>query len=301
MPLKAAEIRASQPRKNAYKMADERGLFLLIQPSGARLWRLKYRFRGYEKKLSLGKYPKIGLAEARERRDEARRLIASGIDPAVARKQAELEAAMSQATTFRVVADEYIEKMACEGKPASTLVKMRWFRDVLEPDIGHRPIAEITPPETLDALRRVERLGHRETAHRLRAFTDRVFRYAIVTLRATASPANILRGALAAPKVTHRAAVLEPRKVGCTSRLRRTNSSPALPPASCVDSRIARTRSLSLRCPSRVPFRPRAASRAPHPSAAARYAGRSGRTVRRNPAYRWQEHCRSGSRIRREG
>lgn len=131
MPLKAAEIRASQPRKNAYKMADERGLFLLIQPSGARLWRLKYRFRGYEKKLNLGKYPEIGLAEARERRDEARRLIASGIDPAVARKQAALEAAMSQATTFRVVADEYIEKMAWEGKSASTLVKMRWFNTEL--------------------------------------------------------------------------------------------------------------------------------------------------------------------------
>ncbi|WBX82861.1 tyrosine-type recombinase/integrase [Sphingosinicella microcystinivorans] len=214
MSLKAAEIRASQPRKNAYKMADERGLFLLIQPSGARLWRLKYRFRGYEKKLNLGKYPEIGLAEARERRDEARRLLASGIDPAVARKQAALEAAMSQATTFRVVADEYIEKMACEGKADSTLVKMRWFRDLLEPDIGHRPIAEITPHELLDALRRVERRGHRETAHRLRAFADRVFRYAIVTLRATASPADILRGALTAPKVTHRAAVLEPRKVG---------------------------------------------------------------------------------------
>jgi integrase len=108
--------------------------------------------------------------------------------------------------------------MACEGTAASTLVNMRGFRDGLEPAIGHRPIAEIIPHEMLDALRRVERRGHRETAHRLRAFADRVFRYAIVTLRATSSPADILRGALTAPKVTHRAAVLEPRKVGALLR-----------------------------------------------------------------------------------
>jgi integrase len=214
MTLNIAEIRASQPRAKPYKLTDEKGLFLLIQPSGARLWRFKFRFRGIEKKMALGQYPEISLKMAREKRDEARRMLADGIDPVASKKQAALEAAISAANTFRTVADEYIEKMEREGKAAATMRKTRFLRDLLEPDIGHRPIAEITPHELLDSLRKVERRGHHETAQRLRAFAGRVFRYAIVTLRAQTNPADVLRGALTAPQVKHYAAILDPAKVG---------------------------------------------------------------------------------------
>jgi integrase len=218
MTLNIAEIRASQPRATPYKMADERGLFLLVQPSGARLWRLKYRFRGIEKKLALGRYPDISLKEARLKCDEARRMLSEGIDPAAVRKQAALEASLSAASTFATVAEEYIEKMEREEKAAATLKKARWFLKLLDRDIGHRPISEITPFELLTTLRKVEGKGHHESAQRARAFAGRIFRYAVVTARASSNPADLLRGALTAPKVTHHAALLEPTEVGALLR-----------------------------------------------------------------------------------
>lgn len=214
MAIKALEISRLQPRTTAYKVADEHGLYLQVQPSGARLWRLKFRFRGIEKKLALGQYPEVSLKEARAKRDEARRLLASGVDPAAAKRHAAIEATISAATTFKLVADEFIEKMEREGKKAVTIKKARWFRDLVDHDIGHRPVSEITPHELLNALRKVERKGHHETAQRLRAFAGRVFRYAIVTMRAKDNPADLLRGALTAPQVTHHAAILDPKLVG---------------------------------------------------------------------------------------
>ena len=139
MAIKALEISRLQPRDSSYKVADDRGLYLQVQPSGAKLWRLKFRFRGVEKKLALGKYPDVSLKEARAKRDEARRLLANGIDPAAAKRQAIIEATIGAATTFKLVADEYIEKMEREGKKAATIKKARWFRDLLDHDIGHRP------------------------------------------------------------------------------------------------------------------------------------------------------------------
>ncbi len=214
MAIKALEISRLQPRSTAYKVADDHGLYLQVQPSGARLWRLKFRFRGVEKKLALGKYPEVSLKEARVKRDEARRLLANGIDPAAAKRQAAIEASISAATTFKLVADEFIEKMEREGKKAATIKKARWFRDLVDHDIGHRPVSDVTPHELLNALRKVERKGHHETAQRLRAFVGRVFRYAIVTMRAKDNPADLLRGALTAPQVTHHAAILDPKLVG---------------------------------------------------------------------------------------
>ncbi|WP_429771127.1 tyrosine-type recombinase/integrase [Aurantiacibacter flavus] len=152
----------------------------------------------------------MSLKEARAKRDEARRLLANGIDPAAAKRQAFIEATIGAATTFKLVADEYIEKMEREGKKTVPIKKSRWFRDLLDRDIGHRPVSEITPHELLNALRKVERKGHHETAQRLRAFAGRVFHYAIVTMRAQENPADLLRGALTAPQVKHHAAILEP-------------------------------------------------------------------------------------------
>jgi integrase len=212
--LTAVAIRALKPGPKAYKVGDSQGLFLLVQPSGALLWRLKYRFRGVEKKLSLGRFPETSLKKARARRDEARVQLEQGIDPAAERQAALIQTKASAANTFSLVADEYVAKMEQERKAPATIKKARWFRDLLEPDIGHRPISEISPHELLTALKRVERRGHHETAQRLRAFSGRIFRYAAATLRADKNPADVIRGALIAPTVVHHAAILEPLKVG---------------------------------------------------------------------------------------
>ena len=142
----------------------------------------------------MGATPDVGLKEARQKRDEAREQLGGGVDPLAARIQARIEAEAAARTTFRVVADEFIEKMEREGKAPATLKKMRWFCDELQPTIGHRPIAEISAHELLQALKRFERKEHFESATRARSFSGRVFRYAVATLRAQHNPADILRG-----------------------------------------------------------------------------------------------------------
>lgn len=214
MTLSPLEIRVARPGLIPYKMADEKGLFLLVQPSGAKLWRLKYRFHKIERKLSLGQYPEVSLKDARDKRDDARRMLEHGLDPVAERKRAKLVGELRAATTFRAVADEYLEKMEAEGRTPATMKKARWFRDLLDRDIGQLPVADITPQELLAALRKLERRGHRETANRVRSFASRVCRYAIVTARATSNPADVLRGALIAPRTKHHAALLDPKDVG---------------------------------------------------------------------------------------
>jgi integrase len=212
--LTAVQIKTLKPREKAYKVADGAGLYLLVNPNGSLLWRVKFRFHGIEKKMALGRYPDMSLREAREKRDEAREYLEQGVDPVAHRKQERLKAEAAARTTFRVVADEFIAKMEIEGKAPATLKKMRWFRDVLDPKIGNRPIKDITAHELLRALKRFEQKEHYESATRARAFSGRVFRYAVATLRAQHNPADILRGALVSPKVKHHAAILKPEKVG---------------------------------------------------------------------------------------
>lgn len=214
MALTPVEIRAAKPKALPYKLADEKGLFLLVQPSGAKLWRFKYRFHKVERKLSLGHFPEVSLKDARDRRDEARRMVDEGGDPVAVRRREKLSAELRAATTFRLVADEYLEKMEAEGRTTATMKKARWFRDLIDRDIGVLPVADITPQELLAALRKLERRGHRETAGRTRSFASRVFRYAIVTGRATVNPADVLRGALIAPRTRHHSALLDPKDVG---------------------------------------------------------------------------------------
>ena len=214
MALTFAEIRGLQPRDAPYKVADQHGLYLLVNPSGAKLWKLKFRFLGVEKKLSLGRFPEISLKAARIKCEDARRLLMEGIDPAAAKRKEAVEASLSALSTFRIVADEYIEKMEREGKAKATTTKSKWFRDLLDRDIGHRPVSEITPHELLATLRKIEGRGHHESAQRARAFAGRVFRYAIVTMRAVTNPSDVLRGALTAPSVKHHSAIIDPIGLG---------------------------------------------------------------------------------------
>jgi hypothetical protein len=214
MPLTAAAINAARPDKKPYKLFDEKGLFLSVEPSGGRLWRLKYRYNGKEKKLALGVYPETSLKDARDKRDDARKLLDAGIDPGAQKRIDKLGKALQAANTFQAIADEYIAKKAREGLSPVTLAKARWLLSLLATKIGSRPIVEITVPELLAALRSVEQRGNLETARRMRSFAGRVFRYGIATGRAERDLSSDIRDALTAPKVTHRAAILDPVALG---------------------------------------------------------------------------------------
>jgi integrase len=214
MALKDAQIRAIRASDRPVKKADGKGLYIEAALSGSKLWRLKYRFAGKEKRLALGAYPEVTLADARKRRDAARALIDQGIDPALERKRGKAAAKVSAHDSFERIAEEYIAKMAKEGRAETTVAKARWFLSLLRPAIGLLPVSEVDPQMLLAALKRLEARGNYETAKKARSFASRVFRYAVATARAKADPAALLQGALIAPKARHYAAILEPARLG---------------------------------------------------------------------------------------
>ncbi len=211
--LTVVQIQSLKPAERPFKVFDSDGLYLLVQPSGALLWRFRYRCCGIERKLSLGSFPDVTLQQARRKRDAAKGELEDGIDPVEEKRQKRLQAELAAKTTFGLVAEEYIQKMEREARAPATIKKARWFLELLG-CLSKRPIAAVTPHELLDVLKRVERRGHHETAVRLRAFAGRVFRYGFATLRTEKNPADILRGALTVPRVKHHAAIVEPKKVG---------------------------------------------------------------------------------------
>ncbi|MXO57939.1 integrase arm-type DNA-binding domain-containing protein [Altererythrobacter salegens] len=214
MALTDTTIRQAKARDNDWKLADGKGLYLLVTKTGSKLWRLKFRVGGKEKKLALGSYPEIGLKEARAKRDEARRLVQSGSDPSSVKRERRIAKKLATANTFDAIAEEYIAKIEAEGRAGATIGKTRWLLSKLSPALGSRPIGEITPHELLAVLKASERAGHRETARRLRSFASRVFRYAVATVRAKSDPAQPLRGALVSPVAKHHAAITDPVAFG---------------------------------------------------------------------------------------
>ena len=208
--LNDTRVRSAKSREKAFKLSDERGLFLLVMPTGSRLWRLKYRVNGREKLISLGAYPDVTLKRAREKRDAARRLIADGIDPSVQRKAE--RAALAQ--SFEGVAKEWLELQTKSLAPETISILTARLDSGLYPYIGSRPISAITAQEVLSALRRIESRGRHETAHRVRALAGRVFRYAVATGRAQHDVAADLIGALAPVKSKNFASVTDPVRVG---------------------------------------------------------------------------------------
>ncbi len=215
MTLTNTACRAAKGRGTDYKLSDGGGLYLLVKPSGSRLWNQAYRFGGKQKKLSHGSYPSVSLADARQLRDQAKKLLASGIDPGANKKAAKLTAVISATNTFGGIAEERLQRLEDEGAAASTVAKNRWMLiDLAGPDLGARPIADITPAEILALLQKIKRSGRRETARRLRSVIGTVFRLAIATLRAKDDPTLLLRGALRAPKVKHRAAITDEKLFG---------------------------------------------------------------------------------------
>ena len=217
MPLTVKAIENAQPQSKPWKLVDERGLYLLISPSGSKRWQLRYSFQGQKKKISFGPFPEVSLKAARTKRDEARAMVADGIDPLGERRNKKLEAKLATENTFASVAREFIAKRADDGDKAisaSTERKARWFLSLIEPKLGHLPVSQIPAPLLLSVLNEIQESGRRETGHRLRSFVGRVLNYAIATGRAENNPAPALRGALSAPKVRHHPAVIEPTKLG---------------------------------------------------------------------------------------
>ena len=215
--LNDTRIRQAKPRERDYKLTDFDGLQLLVRPTGSKLWRFAYRFGGKQKQLALGAHPAVTLAEARERRDAARKLLANGTDPGLQRRLEKIAAAAG-GNTFREVAEELLDKQAREGRAEMTLKKNRWLLEPAFETFGDRPIGEVTAPELLHALRKFEVRGRYESARRMRTVAGMVFRYAIATGRATRDISLDLRGALTAPQVKHRAAITEPNEVGALLR-----------------------------------------------------------------------------------
>lgn len=210
--LTISAIKAASPQAKPYRLFDGSGLFVLVQPSGSKLWRWKYRRPGSKKEnlLSFGAFPAVSLVEAREAREDASRLLRRGIDPGLKKKAEKLCAAISAATTLGAIADEYFDKK--EEKTAGDPFKRERnrFDNHLRPVLGMLPIADVTPAMVLAALQKPEASGKLETANRLRSMCGRIFRYAILTGRPATDPSDFLKGHLKTPKPTNFAAATDP-------------------------------------------------------------------------------------------
>ena len=212
MSLTDTAVRNAKPATKPAKLFDERGLFLIVTPGGGKWWRFRYKFGGKEKLLSVGTYPDIGLKDARERRDAARKLLAEGVDPAENRKAQKSARADRAANSFEVVAREWYAKHAPNwAEHHGDRIIRRFERDIF-PWIGERPIADVNAPELLATVQRIEKRGALETAHRALGNCGQVFRYAVATGRAIRDPSGDLRGALPPVKGEHFAAVTEPKQ-----------------------------------------------------------------------------------------
>lgn len=210
--LSDAKIRAARPGEKPIRLFDGGGLYLEVSPAGGKLWRLKYRYEKKEKRLGLGQYPAVGLKEARDRRDAARRLLAKGIDPSAQRK-AQAAAQAAEADSFETVARGwFIQYLDTLDQGHKRKVVQRFDRHIF-PYLGERPVADIKAPEVLELVRRIEPRAL-ETAHRALQGIGQVIRYAIATGRADADPTPALRGALRPMVRKHMAAPTDPKAVG---------------------------------------------------------------------------------------
>lgn len=212
MPLTNIKVQKAKPQEKQITLFDGGGLFLLVTPTGGKLWRFKYRHEGKQKLLAFGVYPAISLADARSKRDEARKLLAKGVDPGAVRK-AQKRAETASTETFEVIAREWHEKFKHQWTKGHAITIMSRLERDLFPWIGTRPINEIKAPELLSVLRRVESRGALESAHRIRTIASQVFRYSVATGRAERDPAADLKGALPQPNENHHAAIIDPKEV----------------------------------------------------------------------------------------
>ncbi|WP_250522798.1 MULTISPECIES: integrase arm-type DNA-binding domain-containing protein [unclassified Caballeronia] len=214
MPLTDLAVKNAKPIDKTQRLWDGGGLYLELTTAGSKLWRLKYRYDGKEKRLSFGRYPEVTLKDARAKRDEARKLLADDVDPSEHRKAARAARLASAANNFEAVAREWFERMMADKAPSHKDKVIARLENDIFPWLGRRPIADITAPEILTCLRRIEARGARDTAHRALQNCSAVLRYAVAIGKAHGNPTEHLRGALPPARPGHFAAVTEPEKIG---------------------------------------------------------------------------------------
>lgn len=212
MALTAIAVEKAQPKEKLYKLMDEGGLYLEVPPKGSKRWRLRYWLNKKENRISLGVYPQVKLSDARTRRDEAKVLIAKGIDPSAERQQEKVE--NSSEHSFENIAREWASKFSHKWTEGHAELTLRRLELNIFPYLGEKPIGSITAPELLAALRRIEARGALEVCRRVRGICSMIFRYAIATGRAERDPAADLQGAFAAPAKKHHPAITDPKAVG---------------------------------------------------------------------------------------
>lgn len=212
--LTDTKLRTLKPRAKAFRLADANGLCIEVRPSGVKVWRYRYRYAGKPSMITMAEYPQMGLAEARVERDRLRVLVRGGGSPAIAARVERASKATHTETTFGAIASEFLNKRAKEGLGEGSVKRERRLIEKDMAAIGGLPIAEVTAPLLLAVLRRLEKRGVVETAHRTLSLSGRIFRYAIATGRANNNPALDLQGALEKTRVKHLASVTEPDKIG---------------------------------------------------------------------------------------
>ena len=225
MALTDTRVRNAKPGGKPYKLSDANWLYLVVHPSGSKLWRMNYRFLGKQKTLAIGPYPEVSLQEARERVAEARKLLAQGVDPSQDKQERIKAAKLSAQATFATIAKEFLASLEKRGRADKTLEQKAWVLDTyILPRLGKRPIAEITAADVLELLTDIEATGKLETARRARQTMSGVFRLATITRRANGDPTHVLQRVIAAPKVTSHPAVVSRKGFG--ELLRRIDSYP---------------------------------------------------------------------------
>lgn len=205
------QAETAKPEEKTYTLNAGDGLFLEVIPSGSKRWRFRYSHGGKRKLLSMGVFPAIGLHDAKSLRDKANALVAQGVDPSEVRQDEKAASKLSATNTFEAIAHEWLDRQT--HLEESTRSKAKWLLSFAIDSFGNRPIDSITPPMILMACRKEESKGHIETAHRIKSKCSQVFRYAVATGRLERDPTPDLRGALAPPQITHRAAITDIKSI----------------------------------------------------------------------------------------
>jgi len=214
MALSAMAVKQAKPKEKTYILKDDHGLYLEVSPSGGRWWRLRYWLQGKENRISLGTYPVVGLAEAREKCLEAKRLIAVGQDPSQSRKQEKIAKQVEESSTFRSVARDWLSRQKSSWSPGHAETVIQRLENNIFPHLGDVPVRSITAPRMLEVLRYIESRGALEVARRVRGICSQVFRYAIACGLSEQDPAAPLVGALKPPPKKHYASITDPKEVG---------------------------------------------------------------------------------------
>ena len=197
------QVKTAKGQAEAYKLADQAGLYVYVDTSGAKSWRYDYRVAGRRHTLTIGQYPLIPLKEARDLHTDARRAVEKGINPALAKRYEKRAAKLAAANSFRDIAERWIEAHAAERSAGWRILAGAWLQNDIYPLFGTRPVRDVKPADVLDAMRRFEYRGARTSAERLRSRLSQIFRFAVRNLRADSDPAHAVKGAVTVPDTKH--------------------------------------------------------------------------------------------------